>query len=270
MNKRITRAIFFLSLASVSVADTVEIPAGSIRPPKESWTGGEIKNENPFHMDATEVTWAEWKRVRDWALTNGYEFAHQGYGKAEDHPVVVVNWFDCVKWCNARSEMEGRNPAYEFNGEVYRVGIAVPTCSRTGRGYRLPTPAEWRFAAHGGESSLYATGDTISHDKANYQGTTFDPQSESTGFHPDYTEGGHPYTAPVTAFPANRFGLYGMAGNVKEWIDGTPSTTTEYGLVFGGAYNSSGLYCSSDLWNAGMPLTAAVDAIGFRTVHTLE
>lgn len=270
MNRRIEISLLCLLSAAPVLAGSVEIPAGEVRPPAERWTGGVIKNLIPFHMDATEVTWADWKRIRDWALQHGYAFEHSGYGKADDHPVVGISWFDCVKWCNAQSEMEKRRPAYEFNGEVYRTGVAVPTCSRTRRGNSLPTPEEWRFGAHGGESSLYAVDDTIDHDKANFQGMPFDPKTESTGFHPDYTKGGRPYTAPVMAFAANAYGLYGMAGNVKEWIDGTPSTTTEYGLVFGGAFNSSGLNCSSDLWQAGLPLTSAVNTIGFRTVHTIE
>ncbi len=270
MKTCLTLSLFAALVASTIAVDSVEIPAGSVRPPAERWTGGEIKNGTPFFMDATEVTWSEWKRVRDWALAHGYEFAHQGYGKADDHPVVCVDWFDCVKWCNAKSEMEGRRPAYSYNGEVYRIGVVIPTCSRTGRGYRLPTVDEWRFAAHGGESSLYAVGDTISHDKANYQGMPFDPQNESRGFHPDFTDSGRPYTASVMAFESNAFGLYGMTGNVKEWIDDNPSSSTEYAPVLGGAFNSSGLYCSTDFWNTGLPLTSACDTIGFRTAHSFD
>jgi len=61
-----------------------------------------------FCMDKYEVTKAQWDTVYDWAITNGYSFDNSGLGKASNHPVHTVNWYDCVKWCNARSEKDGK------------------------------------------------------------------------------------------------------------------------------------------------------------------
>ncbi|MEI7729738.1 MAG: SUMF1/EgtB/PvdO family nonheme iron enzyme [Verrucomicrobiota bacterium] len=59
-----------------------------------------------FYMDTNSVTKAQWDAVYTWAATNGYGFDGAGAGKAANHPVQTVMWYDCVKWCNARSQKE--------------------------------------------------------------------------------------------------------------------------------------------------------------------
>jgi formylglycine-generating enzyme required for sulfatase activity len=121
-----------------------------------------------------------------------------------DHPIHTVNWFDVVKWCNARSEKEGLVPAYyldEAKTQVYRSGDKVPTVNWNA-GYRLPTEAEWEKAARGGvEGKLYPWADSeeISDDRLNY--------NNKFG-----------RTTPVGSYPANGYGLRDMAGNVWEWV----------------------------------------------------
>jgi hypothetical protein len=61
-----------------------------------------------FFLDANLVDLALWEQVYQWAGTNGYDFDDTGWGKAGDHPALSINWYDCVKWSNARSEMEAR------------------------------------------------------------------------------------------------------------------------------------------------------------------
>jgi formylglycine-generating enzyme required for sulfatase activity len=79
-----------------------------------------------FFMDKHAVTSQQWFEVRNGAMTNGDAFGAVS-GKAANHPVQRVSWYDCVKWCNARSQMEGRTPCYYTNAAqtlVYRGGSA--------------------------------------------------------------------------------------------------------------------------------------------------
>ena len=78
-----------------------------------------------FYMDVNEVTLAKWKSVYHWAGTHGFNFENSGYGESPNHPVHSVNWYDCVKWCNARSQQAGKTPVYYTDAEltvVYTAG----------------------------------------------------------------------------------------------------------------------------------------------------
>ena len=100
-------------------------------------------NVSEFYMGKYEVTKSEWDAVRTWGLENGYTDLSAGGGKGADHPVHSINWYNMVKWCNARSEMEGRTPCYTVSGSTYRTGSTNSVeCDWTANGYRLPTEAE--------------------------------------------------------------------------------------------------------------------------------
>jgi len=153
-------------------------PSGMALIPAGSFTMGNCMNTNEgssselplhtvnvsaFYMDRYEVSKALWDDVYNWAITNGYSFDNSGSGKAANHPVQTITWYDAVKWCNARSEKENKIPAYYTDAgqtTVYRSGqVNVQTnWVNWSRGYRLPTEAEGGKAGRGGRTSVSVGG----------------------------------------------------------------------------------------------------------------
>ncbi len=184
-------------------------------------------NVGRFKIMPKEVSKAEWDLVRDWAVDNGYNGLSAGAGKADSHPVQTLNWYAAVKWCNARSEMEGLTPCYYTNSArtaVYRTGNIAVTSAWVrwdANGYRLPTEAEWEKAARGGiVGKRFPWGtDIISHALANFNNNNPRPWTEgTTGTHPLYSVDPTPYTSPCGSFFPNAYGLFDASGNVMEWV----------------------------------------------------
>jgi formylglycine-generating enzyme required for sulfatase activity len=200
----------------------VKIPAGSNSGTVPDFGAYSLMVET-FYMDLYEVTKARWDEVANWAAANGYDINDAtAFGKAANHPAQEVTGYECVKWCNARSQKEGKTPCYTVGGNVYMTGDSEPDCDFAANGYRLPTNTEWEYAARGGQSGKqfpWCDSDDIQHSRANYYSLDFYSYDTSTTreFHPDYDDGGYPYTSPVGSFAANGYGLYDMAGNVWEW-----------------------------------------------------
>ena len=86
-----------------------------------------------------------WLAVYNYGISQGYTLSAGTY-KAASYPVDSVNWYDAVKWCNARSQREGLTPVYYTDagfGTIYKTGEAAPFWKPGANGYRLPTEAEW-------------------------------------------------------------------------------------------------------------------------------
>ena len=112
------------------------IPAGTFTMGDTTDGGGDASPVynvyvSAFFMDVNLVTHSQWQGIYNWATNHGYGFDNPGAGKAADHPVQSVNWYDAVKWCNARLQQAGLPPVYYQNAGLTQIFIRRGTLWRS-------------------------------------------------------------------------------------------------------------------------------------------
>ncbi|MCR9099173.1 MAG: SUMF1/EgtB/PvdO family nonheme iron enzyme [bacterium] len=125
---------------------------------------------------------------------NGRYYAKSGYDR---HPVMEVSWYGAVAYCNWKSKEDGLQ-------QVYRISGTSISADWNANGYRLPTEAEWEYAARSRGGSDKWAGTSSASSLSSY--------ANSSG-----SEDGYERTAPVGSFRPNDLGLKDMSGNVWEW-----------------------------------------------------
>jgi len=205
-----------------------------------------------FYMDCYEITQAVYTKIM-----GKNPAKHDG----ENNPVERVRWSDAVRFCNARSLAEGLQPCYDRK---------TGQCDFNADGYRLPTEAEWEYAFRAGTRGEYYFGN----DAANLDAHAWFEENARGKHH------------PVGQRRPNPFGLYDMAGNVREWCndwyqvdyykgasgaDPRGPAAGEKKVLRGGAWSSAAESCSAWARYCDDPgftdACVACDDYGFRCIR---
>ncbi|MCI3922953.1 formylglycine-generating enzyme family protein [Paenibacillus sp. TRM 82003] len=192
------------------------IEGGTFAHAKSNFYGKDITISN-FYIGKYEVTQREWTEVMG---DNPSAFP------GDERPVEMVSWYDAVEYCNQRSLKEGLQPYYRIdkskvdpnNESEYDHLKWTVSINEGASGYRLPTEAEWEYAAGGGRQSkgyAYSGSDTAD-EVAWYWRNAGDAYLTGDWSWPAI-EGNKGRTQSVGTKKPNELGLHDMSGNVREW-----------------------------------------------------
>ena len=264
----------------------VLIPAGSFKMgSKDGYDDNkpvhEVTITKPFYMGKYEVTQAEYEKYCSYAGSNS---PNSSYGDGNNYPAYYVSWYDAFVYCNKRSMAEGLTPCYSISastdpddwGEVpYSYDDPscttwdAATCDFKANGYRLPTEAEWEYAARAGDNTV---------DSLTYSGTS---DVNKLGEYAWYKDNSNSTTHEVGTKLPNAFGLYDMSGNVYEWCwnwftseydenteggnNPTGSSSGSYRVIRGGSWHHNSDYCAVSCRSNCYPISRF---LGFRVVRS--